>query len=299
MNDPAPQLTTHSKVHGEISELSRLQQALLFAELSNASYYDQDFIAPILKEMGFHEFRYFDRDGAQAYILWNDHDCVVACRGTEPNEWNDIKADANAVAVVTETFGKVHKGFNTEVDDLWPMLEEVLTTNEKTLWFTGHSLGGAMATICAGRCYLSDIPSMPHALYTYGSPRVGCKRFVNFVELDHSRFVNNNDIVTRVPPPWMGYRHGGKEWYLNRNGRLSKAKGFARSLDRWRGFLRGLIKFNIDHFADHSMERYIDYIHQAVLEEQKDVQDGFSTKAENSPTKNATALSLHQPETEN
>jgi triacylglycerol lipase len=55
-----------------------------------------------------------------------------------------------------------------------------------------------MATICAGRCFLSEIDSLPYALYTYGSPRVGDKRFVNFVELNHARWVNNNDIVTRV-----------------------------------------------------------------------------------------------------
>lgn len=268
MNDIVIKPIVHSRLRGPVTELSRLQQALLFAELSNASYYDDDYIAPLLEEIGFSEFRFFDRDGAQAYMMWNDHDCVVACRGTEPNEWNDIKADANAVAVVTETFGRVHKGFNTEVDDLWPMLEEALTQNRKTLWFAGHSLGGAMATICAGRCFLSDIESMPHALYTFGSPRVGCKRFVNFVELDHSRFVNNNDIVTRVPPAWMGYRHAGKEWYLNRNGKLSKVNGLTRSMDRLRGFLRGLASFNIDHFSDHSMERYIEYILKAVKDEQ-------------------------------
>lgn len=299
MNDSVTKLTVHSKLQGPVTELSRLQQALLFAELSNASYYDDDYISPILTEIGFKEFRFFDRDGAQAYILWNDHDCVVACRGTEPNEWNDIKADANAVAVVTETFGKVHKGFNTEVDDLWPMLEEVLTQNQKTLWFTGHSLGGAMATICAGRCYLSDIPSMPHALYTYGSPRVGCKRFVNFVELDHSRFVNNNDIVTRVPPAWMGYRHGGKEWYLNRNGRISKVNGLTRSMDRLRGFLRGLTRFKIDHFADHSMERYIDYIKTAVQAEQGKLASGEVKEAEaDQVSADGRTVELHTPEPE-
>jgi len=121
-----------------------------------------------------------------------------------------------------------------------------------------------MATICAGRCYLSEISSMPKALFTYGSPRVGDKRFVNYVELDHSRWVNNNDIVTRVPPAWMGYRHAGKEWYLNRNGDLKKVNGWTRSWDRLRGFARGLLQFNIDHFADHLMDRYIAYIKKAV-----------------------------------
>ena len=79
----------------------------------------------------------------------------------------------NVVAVVTETFGRVHRGFNTEVDDLWPRLETALHDNQRTLWFTGYSLRAAMATICAGRCFLSEIESLPYAVFTYGSPRVG------------------------------------------------------------------------------------------------------------------------------
>ena len=263
MSEETTVLKTHTRLSTHIADLSRLAQSLLFAELSSASYYVEEVALQLTKEIGFTGSRFFDRDGAQAYMFWNDVDCVVACRGTEPNEWNDIKADANAVSVMTETFGRVHKGFNQEVDDLWPMLEDALAENTRTLWFTGHSLGGAMATICAGRCYLSEIPSMPQALYTYGSPRVGDKQFVNFVSLDHSRWVNNNDIVTRVPPAWMGYRHCGQEWYLNRNGDLKRVNGWTRTFDRVRGFFWGLAKFQIDHFSDHSIDRYIEHILKA------------------------------------
>ncbi|MEZ6130266.1 MAG: lipase family protein [Planctomycetaceae bacterium] len=268
MSEPFSPVQVHSRVVGAISEMPRLQQSLLFAELASASYYDEAHALPLVQQMGFPHSRFFDRDGAQAYMFWNDRDCVVACRGTEPHEWNDIRADVNALGVLTETFGKVHRGFSEEVDDLWPMLENALVENDRTLWFTGHSLGGAMATICAGRCYLSEIKSMPQALFTYGSPRVGCKRFVNFVKLDHSRWVNNNDIVTRVPPAWMGYRHGGTEWYLNRHGNLSRVNGWSRSYDRLRGFLQGVLQFRVDHFSDHSIDRYVENILAAVRAEE-------------------------------
>lgn len=264
MGEAPESIRVHTKAIGPIAELPRLVQSLLFAELAAASYFDETSVQEVVKQIGFAGSQYFDRDGAQAYLFWNESDCVVACRGTEPNEWNDIRADVNAVGVLTEAFGRVHKGFKEEVDDLWPMLENALVENKRTLWFTGHSLGGAMATICAGRCFLSEIESMPQALFTYGSPRVGDKRFVNFVELDHSRWVNNNDIVARVPPAWMGYRHCGKEHYLNSNGELSRVNGWTKTYDRLLGFLQGLRQFRIDHFSDHSIDRYIENIVNAV-----------------------------------
>jgi triacylglycerol lipase len=259
-------ISFHSQVRGPLESMSYLEQSLLFAELASLSYYDPGCIEGPLLELGFPESRFFDRDGAQAWIFANDVDCVVACRGTEPHEWNDIKADVNAIAVVTETFGRVHRGFKTEVDDLWPRLEKALHDNKRTLWFTGHSLGGAMATICAGRCFLSEIESLPYAVFTYGSPRVGDKRFVNFVELNHTRWVNNNDVVTRVPPAWMGYRHSGQEMYLDRFGKIRTLSGWMRSRDRLKGFLAALLRFRIDHFSDHSVDRYIEYIRNALRE---------------------------------
>lgn len=250
-----------------IGELSLLQQSLLFAEIAKISYYRPDIVWEAVNAVGFEEYQYFDQDGAQAYIIANQFDCIVACRGTEPNEWNDIKADANALTVIVENVGRVHRGFKREVDDLWPKLEVALRENEKPLWFTGHSLGGAMATICAGRCKLSEIPSNPEGLFTFGSPRVGNKRFINYVKLPHYRWVNNNDIVARVPPRWMGYTHSGRELYLNAFGRLRKYTPLRRFRDRWYGFFLTLRKWQVDHLADHSMAKYVECIKRALEDE--------------------------------
>jgi triacylglycerol lipase len=256
-----------TKLNGPISELSLMEQSLLFAELSSICYYNEANVTPLVSQLGFTRSEYHERDGAQAYIFGGETDTIVACRGTEPNEWNDIRADANATSALAETVGKVHSGFKQEVDDLWPELEEALVSNENTLWFTGHSLGGAMATISAGRCFLSHIESMPAGLFTYGSPRVGDKRYVNYCELNHIRWVNNNDIVTRVPPAWLGFRHSGREMYLDAKGRVRDITGWGRVKDRMRGFLRGLRRFKVDHFSDHVIDNYIDYIHVALEKE--------------------------------
>lgn len=256
-------LVVHSELKTPIRELSFLRRSLLFAELAMVSYNDEKEAAEAASAIGFEQTQFFDHDGSQAYRFENQYDCVIASRGTEPNEWNDIQADADASTVLAETAGRVHRGFKKEVDDLWPMMEEVLKSNAKPLWFCGHSLGGAMATICAGRCFLSHISSNPEELFTFGSPRVGNKRYVNHVKLTHYRWVNNNDIVTRVPPAWFGYRHTGDEIYLDFKGRIRDISGLGKTKDRFRGFFRGLRKFKIDHFSDHSIQDYIQHIQRA------------------------------------
>lgn len=268
-----------SPVTGPIREMSLLRRSLLFAELAWIAYKEEASAQPVVSQLGLDETLFFERDGSQAYMFANGNDCIVACRGTEPKEWNDIKADANALMALAETVGHVHRGFKNEVDDLWPGLEQSLIENKKVLWFCGHSLGGAMATICASRCYLSHIPSNPEQLFTFGSPRVGNGKYVNHVNLNHIRWVNNNDLVTRVPPAWVGYRHTGQEMYFNAYGHLRDCTRWQRSKDRWRGAWMGLKQGKLDHFSDHNMGDYINNIHTAMLESETDTASEKSKKA--------------------
>ena len=265
--DAAADATVYSSLAGPIGSLSFLRRSLLFAELSNLSYLSRAEAGQLAYQMGFPEIRFYDRDGAQAYIFANDDDAVVTCRGTEPHDWNDVRADLDLGTAVAETVGWVHRGFKREVDALWPRLEQALVNNTRTLWFTGHSLGGAMAAICAGRCKLSYIRSNPRALFTFGSARIGSRRYVNYVQLEAYRWVNNNDIVTRVPPAWLGFRHKGQEVYLNAYGKIRRLTRWQRVKDRWRGFVRGLREGRFDHFADHSIGQYIQHIRSAVEQE--------------------------------
>ena len=269
---PDEAIKVHSRLAGPIDSLGFLRRSLLFAELSELSYLSRASAGRLAHQIGFPEIRFYDKDGAQAYLLANDDDAVIVCRGTEPDDWNDVRASLTLELVVSETVGRVHLGFKKEVDDLWPRLEQALVSNTRTLWFAGHSLGGAMAAICAGRCALSHIPSNPRALFTYGSPRIGTRRYVNYVALEAYRWVNNNDIVSRVPPPWLGYRHKGREVYLNAYGQLRRLTAWQRAKDRWRGFWHGLKLREFDPFTDHSIRRYIDYIHRAVVDDEAVVQ---------------------------
>lgn len=263
---PIPDIDLPLRHSGPIEQLDRMRASLLFAQISRISYLQPEAARHYLPHIGLDLEHFADRDGAQAYVFGNESDIVVACRGTEPNDWNDVKADVNALMVLAETVGRVHRGFKREVDDLWPALEELIANDPRTLWFTGHSLGGAMATISAGRCFLAHIPATPRAVYTFGAPRVGTKRYINSVDVDLTRWVNNNDLVPRIPPTWLGYRHTGRRLYINTYGKVRRMTKRQRAKDRWRGFFYGLKEGRVDHFSDHAIAQYIEHIGGAVAE---------------------------------
>ena len=287
VNKKANEFAFKSNLKAPIAELTLLRQSLLFAEIAMSSYLSIEECNIAAGKLGFTDGKFFNCGGAQAYWFQNDHDSVVVFRGTEVNDWNDIRADANALTALAETVGKVHRGFKTEVDEIWPHIEKELEANKKPLWFCGHSLGGAMATICAGRAMISYIKTEPDGVFTFGSPRVGCRRYVNHVKIPHYRWVNNNDIVTRVPPVFLGYRHSGTEMYIDRLGRLKKISGWKRVSDRLQGFLSGLMKFRVDQLSDHSAPVYIDSIFKIVRadENSQAKQPGASKQPVEAPTK--------------
>lgn len=246
-----------------ISELSFKQRSLLFAKLSKIAYEDDvKSVRKQAKKLGFTDVEFYDKEGAQAYRFQNKEDVVIACRGTQPTQFNDIAADLKAAPVLAETVSRVHRGFKGEVDELWPMIEEDLCECSKTrkAWFCGHSLGAAMTTIMASRC--EDDPRMPHIeeVYTYGSPRVGWPGFVKSLSCKHHRWVNNNDIVTQVPPAFMYYRHDGQEHYMDAHGQVKKLTAWQRTKDRLNGMWMGIKQGKIDNFSDHDISAYINNI---------------------------------------
>ena len=249
-----------------IDGFSWIQKSLIFAELSQLAYAQPEVVESIFKEAGLDQCVFIENQGAEAYVLGNQFDCLIVCRGTQPSEWNDIKADANALTVAVEV-GRVHSGFHAEVNQLWPLLEQQIQQNQRPLWFSGHSMGGAMAAVCAVRCKLSAIPSNPYAIFSYGAPRVGNRPYTSLLNVKHYRWVNNNDIVPRIPPRWLGYRHMGQEIYLNRHGKISYLRSWLRVRDRILGLLSALRVRRLDYFSDHSMNEYIAHIQRHHDEE--------------------------------
>ncbi len=165
----------------------------------------------------------------QALIASNKTFAIVALRGTEPDEPKDLLTDLNFLQVGSEDGGKVHLGFKAALDDIWedmkPALER-LNNGQRTIWFTGHSLGAALAVLAADRF------GEAAGVYTFGSPRVGDAGFRSEYRQPTYRIVNNIDLVTELPPPAF-YLHVGDLKYFGSDGRLREGiAAFAWLQDR-------------------------------------------------------------------
>lgn len=133
---------------------------------------------------------------------------VLAFRGTEQS-FKDLITD---LKTGIPPFGKpeivVHKGFQEALDSIWNEIDSALALLSCPVFYTGHSLGAALATLAAAK-------RLPQAVYTFGSPRVGNRAFVSSLgDIPIYRTVDDKDIVTFLPPEIMGFRHAGTEHRL-------------------------------------------------------------------------------------
>ena len=223
--------------------------AYFFAEVSALAYHDGTKAKKELKAIGFNSYKFLENDGAQCHIFNNSEHLVIAFRGTEPTEFSDVKADLLAIKRKSKTEGRVHMGFKIELRKLWSDISAILKNKKQRIWICGHSLGGAMATLCASR-----LEELEPTLYTYGSPRVGGSEWRDGCDVEHYRFVNNNDIVTAVPLWLMGYRHHGIVRYINYYGRIRRLSFWQKVKDSFRGRWKALTKFQMfDGIYDHDI----------------------------------------------
>jgi hypothetical protein len=136
----------------------------------------------------------------QAFIAFNDEFAVLVFRGTEATSIKDIRTDTKARLIASKYKGLVHEGFQQAFDSVADTINERLKSEklkDKPLYITGHSLGGAIATI-ATRDLRSPIKIA--ATYSFGSPRVGNEDWINRIKSPIYRLVNAADSVTMLPP---------------------------------------------------------------------------------------------------
>jgi len=224
-------------------------------------YYNDLFYCEIAKHVydDSEEFRHYniqtiDIDNCRARIYTSDAETIVAYCGTD--DLLDIKQDLS-VTLWKENYGRIHRGFRDYAHKLYGRVAQI-AQQSSNITLVGHSLGGAAATITAYWLQM-DFPQLSIHLYTYGSPRTGWPSFVKKIDVPHRRWVNNNDIVPRMPTWLFGYCHNGKPLYINSKGKLAKPSLWDRIL----GYRKSLI----DPLRDHLIDEYLHCIQNLTKEE--------------------------------
>ena len=237
---------------------TQLERALIAAKLSAHAYKSKKVAVAACKKMGFPWAQLISKGGAEVLIAKDRNDLWFAFRGTEPSKLNDVTADLKLAKQAAMAGGKVHSGFQEEVNDLWMDILKELEHNsqlkvKKDVYMCGHSLGAAMATISATR-------HQPEELFTFGSPRVGGPKFIKNIKCPHLRFQNNNDIVTRLPPAWLGFAHHGEMIYFNAEGDKQDKPTYK---DLFKGILNSWKRYKFfDGIVDHGMPNYVKAINK-------------------------------------
>lgn len=222
----------------------------------------------------------FDNKGSQAILLADAEKIIVAFRGSEERtDWN-----INFNRLRNKNYqGRynvcIHSGFAAYVIYIWEpyndpqgrpeakgikaIIEEEMKDSRKSLWFTGHSLGAAAATLAASTCAFAEPPIEVSGVYTYGQPRVGDSKFAELynsrLKSKTFRFVNNNDAVTKIPSwaPFFFFAHVGQIKYLTEDGELvdyEKLTWTQRLTDTFKGIVEDISESGLDSINDHSMD---------------------------------------------
>jgi predicted lipase len=155
-----------------------------------------------------------DETGLDCFIKSEDGITWVVFRGTETNQMNDVCTDLLTFRVKTPFLPdecRVHVGFLGQyTSGRTSIMDAVKFMANPKVVCTGHSLGGALSTLCALDVEHNAEGDVETYCVTYGSPRVGGGHFCRLFDavIDNSfRFVDVNDPIPRVPLRAWGFKH--------------------------------------------------------------------------------------------
>ncbi|MCE7733532.1 MAG: lipase family protein [Candidatus Heimdallarchaeota archaeon] len=240
-----------------------IDTAILLSDLSIRAYREPEKIKP--EELDLELVSYFDiaKTHTQLYIFKNKSTLYIVFRGTE--SIRDVMYDfmfikKNFPDNATSFFRpKVHHGFLYTFQSVEKMLfdkiKDLIAENQYKIYVTGHSLGAALAVLCAFE--LKNKLNINSTMYNFGCPRIGNRSFVKLYNKkvpDSFRIVNNDDSITNLPK--LGYKHVKTLIYIYPRGKLiinpSRMRRFFERLDDLYRFFTG------DGWIDHLEHNYLE-----------------------------------------
>lgn len=160
-------------------------------------------------------------DNTQAYVGEDENSIVIAFRGSQsPTSLDGVKdwllTNARNFLVLPEgrigtdfaaagVGARFHRGFLEALAEIWGSLydrvDEIYGRQERPVWVTGHSLGGALALLCAWRMHQQFVPI--HQVCTFGAPMIGNQAAADAFAKEFPgkifRYVDAGDLVPRLP----------------------------------------------------------------------------------------------------
>lgn len=217
----------------------------------------------LLAAAGHTEVAFASGFSTQAAIIDVGDFHVLAFRGTqEPRDWVrnlDLFPDGSV------GIGRAPKGFVAALNEVWTPIHAKLREITGPIFYTGHSLGAALAVLAAARI---EPDRRPRAVYTYGCPRCGDSAFAMQHPLRDRihRVVNNRDGVPTLP---LGYVHTGELRYITSDHKLlinPPAAVVDHDKDVDDDSNKGLLKGDWPEWlADHAPVNYVAWMQRIAL----------------------------------
>jgi hypothetical protein len=165
----------------------------------------------------------------RAVVMSNDKAVVVSFRGTEPASLGafvkTLRTDVQVRLVGVPWLprgAQAHQGFAKALNTVYRATANAITRQggfrRKKVFVTGHSLGGALAVLCAARLQREGRGTA--VVHTYGAPRPGNQQLGRAFRCPCQRWVNFDDVVPMLPDEALGFRHLGTTNNIQADGKV-------------------------------------------------------------------------------
>lgn len=198
--------------------------AELLALMSEKAYLTPVEAATSYQKLGFERSMPVVAGSMIGYFVSAEDVAVIVFRGTD--DTSDWLTNLNWFPADTP-HGAIHSGFYNAYQPLKPRIATLLSESPpKHLWITGHSLGGALALVCAYDLMGNENLDL-NGIITFGQPMVARKQLAEHLDSvllgRYARYVNGKDMVPKLPP-WHA-DCGSLVWFTEDGIKRSKRKG--------------------------------------------------------------------------
>lgn len=177
---------------------------------------------------------------------------VVSFAGTDPISITNWMSDLDFQFVDYSRCGgcKVHRGFLLAYQSARDEVRSLVAAAKKqhptaAVAITGHSLGGALATLALAD-FLADGIAVQTPSYVFGSPRVGNSLFSVYLRklakgsTPQFRGVHHKDPVPQLPLNKWGFEHPSQEIFFSSGEKSSKMCSATIGEDKTCSFITGI-----------------------------------------------------------